>query len=611
MGYQALLFCPDEKLSNVVSQVFTDLDFSVEVVHDPFGAVKRLMARHYDALVVDTENEQNAPLLIKSARNSSLNQGCLAIALVEGQMGVAKAYRIGANLVLTKPINVEQAKGTLRVARGLLRKNAEAATTHAASAPQSAPATKPAPSFTANSTFDQEPPASAPAPRRPEPLAFKASQSVAHSESDPVEVLSAATETGADFDGPLLAETNEPDVSDADVLEVEASTGSRPTPAASASFLPVARDSSVTPREAVDSPTKQAPIAAPSRTSAAAPALAKEITASPADKSDMPAAQKEKDSSSVATQDGSTADDQAAAYVPTFGSFGSGETPLFGASDDEESDGSGGSKKFLFLAAAVLVVAAAGYFGYTKFSAPAATSPSFKAQSGPPTPVPAPAPAKTALTPPAVQSQSSEGPAENNQPEAKAAPTQMAIDPLPDNRKTLPSNPPVLHIAASTEPQPKKAETSPLFVRSGSAAKQPKVPSQDDASAPTLSADAGSADPGNLSGLMSSAPAALPKPVLATATRISQGVSQGLRIKYVDPKYPHAALATHSSGAVEIDAKIDTQGYVKNLKVLKGDPILAQAALEAVRQWRYKPYYLDGAPVEIETQITINFKANQ
>src|SRR5271167_4142521 len=127
MGYQALLFCPDEKLSLVVSQVFRELDFTIEPVHEPFAAVKKLMAQHFDVIVVDSENEQNASLLFKSARNSSFNQSSLAIALVEGQAGIAKAYRIGANLVLTKPINVEQTKGTLRVARGLLRKNSDAA----------------------------------------------------------------------------------------------------------------------------------------------------------------------------------------------------------------------------------------------------------------------------------------------------------------------------------------------------------------------------------------------------------------------------------------------------------------------------------------------------
>src|ERR1700747_1343595 len=122
MGYQALLFCPDEKTARSVTLVLGDLDFAVEPCTEPFGAVKKLMAQHFDAVVVDCDNEQNATLLFKSARNSNANQSSLAVAVVEGQAGVAKAFRIGANLVLTKPINIEQAKGTLRVARGLLRK---------------------------------------------------------------------------------------------------------------------------------------------------------------------------------------------------------------------------------------------------------------------------------------------------------------------------------------------------------------------------------------------------------------------------------------------------------------------------------------------------------
>src|SRR3954471_47209 len=122
MSYQALLFCPDEKTARVVTQVLTELDFTVEPCNETFAAVKKLMAQHFDAIVVDCENEQNATLLFKSARNSVPNQSSLSVAVVEGQSGVAKAFRIGANLVLTKPINVEQAKGTLRVARGLLRK---------------------------------------------------------------------------------------------------------------------------------------------------------------------------------------------------------------------------------------------------------------------------------------------------------------------------------------------------------------------------------------------------------------------------------------------------------------------------------------------------------
>ena len=61
---------------------------------------------------------------------------------------------------------------------------------------------------------------------------------------------------------------------------------------------------------------------------------------------------------------------------------------------------------------------------------------------------------------------------------------------------------------------------------------------------------------------------------------------------------------------MQIEATINKEGNVNNLKVLSGDAVLARAALEAVRQWRYKPYYLDGAPVEIQTQITVKFKAD-
>src|SRR6476469_523201 len=139
MSYQALLFVRDEKTARVVTQVLTELEFSVEPCHEPFAAVKKLMVQHFDALVVDCDNEQNAALLFKTARNSGSNQASLAVAVVEGQAGVANAFRIGANLVLTKPINVEQAKSTLRVARGLLRKGSEASKASSTAAAASAP----------------------------------------------------------------------------------------------------------------------------------------------------------------------------------------------------------------------------------------------------------------------------------------------------------------------------------------------------------------------------------------------------------------------------------------------------------------------------------------
>lgn len=98
-----------------------------------------------------------------------------------------------------------------------------------------------------------------------------------------------------------------------------------------------------------------------------------------------------------------------------------------------------------------------------------------------------------------------------------------------------------------------------------------------------------------------------PKPILQTLN-ISQGVSQGLLIKKVQPIYPQNALAMHVEGAVELLATVSKTGSISAVKVLKGDSLLARAASDAVRQWKYKPYQLNGEPVEIQTQITINFK---
>ena len=191
MGYQALLFCVDEKLTRVVSQLFSDLEFAVTPVNDPFAAVKNLMAQHYDAVVIDCENEQSASLLVKSARNSSFNQGSLAIALVEGQAGVAKAYRMGANLVLTKPVNIDQAKGTLRVARGLLRKGTEPAGHAAPAAPAKAPAPVPTTAQyeeakrSAQGSFQGEPYAAPAVSAMPAPAFSKAEETTSHAPAAP------------------------------------------------------------------------------------------------------------------------------------------------------------------------------------------------------------------------------------------------------------------------------------------------------------------------------------------------------------------------------------------------------------------------------------------
>jgi periplasmic protein TonB len=85
-------------------------------------------------------------------------------------------------------------------------------------------------------------------------------------------------------------------------------------------------------------------------------------------------------------------------------------------------------------------------------------------------------------------------------------------------------------------------------------------------------------------------------------------LSEAQLIHRVEPVYPRIAVLTGIQGAVTLHAIIAKDGTIQSLSVSSGHPILAQAALEAVRLWRYRPYVLNGSPVEVETFITVNFK---
>jgi len=103
--------------------------------------------------------------------------------------------------------------------------------------------------------------------------------------------------------------------------------------------------------------------------------------------------------------------------------------------------------------------------------------------------------------------------------------------------------------------------------------------------------------------------ASVPKfvPVTPQRVRISQGVTKGLLIQKVEPAYPPLARAARVQGEVVLSAVIDSNGQITNLQLVSGHPMLVPAAITAVKQWRYKPYLLNGQPVEVETTITVIF----
>ena len=618
MGYQALLFCPDEKTARAVSQVLSELDFSVEPCTEPFGAVKKLMAHRFDAVVVDCDNEQNATLLFKSARNSNSNQSSLAVAVVEGQAGVAKAFRIGANLVLTKPMNIEQAKGTLRVARGLLRKGSEAAkstvgpagSTAGASTP-SAPLATPrpaaprptgqargvpaklpkapvapsvAPPSLKSEVLDVEPsieagqPAtSIPAPgvRQPSPSATPGSvkpnfpwQPVAKT---PAEPMGSATRKAAapTKDAPPAATKATPGVAPA----VGSRRSSVPVASGMAAAAPAPAKESVTPAE-VEAPAPAPPPQSPR------PAVDTAPEADTGNAIAHPLSTK-----SVVTPD---------LEPPSFS---------LGSQDWDEEEKGGNKKALAIVAAVVLLAASAAYLGWRN-SNKHPSQPTAAQAASPATE----SPASNATNPKPEQ------PAPSPQVEPIAAPPSASAKPSPvsvsaphtstSNKVPAKESAPTPQTPPAPEPEP---APQPLVVKRDTQHQTaPQTSQSSDPAPPPSTLAVANSDTRELANL-SSAPVGVPRPS-PQVLKISQGVSEGLVLKKVAPKYPAQAIQLRIQGAVQMQATISKEGNITNVKVLTGDSLLSRAAQDAVKQWKYKPYYLNGEPVEIQTLITVNFK---
>jgi periplasmic protein TonB len=585
MKYNALLFCPDDKTARVVTQVLSDLEFRVEPCNEPFAAVKKLMAEHFDAIVVDCDSEQNAALLFKSAHNSGSNQSSLAVAVVEGQAGVAKAFRIGANLVLTKPINVEQSKGTLRVARGLLRKTDAAKP--ASATPAAQPPVRPV------TTIDAKRPSAPQIPeQRPASLPIQPPPS-------PIPSVSAS------------------------LFEVEADLGPKPdsTEAALLESMPDPAPASATAREYPWQPISK-PAAEPMATALrrAAEATGRSEVESPVTSKTLPAPASITEPRSYTS---SMSSGQAAATAPAkispkteeVAEMPQVDAPAFASLDSASDEAtSGGGKKTILIAAAVVVaVAAGGYVGWTKFH-PADAAPTAQTLTAPPRTVPVQVPPASAgpSSPAATQGGTTVTTAPSRQ--ANELPIEMGPDitlsttdthpPVPKKSSPIIAPNTVVRIPAEEPAQ------APLVVKNEVSNPAAATPAQQDATPAPPPASLNVASNANdqaLSGIMSTSGANLPRQPIQ-AVKVSQGVSQGLLVKSVQPVYPQTARQMRVQGSVELLANIGKDGSITAVKVLSGPQVLSRAAIDAVKQWQYKPYYLDDQPVEIQTQITVNFK---
>ncbi len=556
MSYKSLLFCPDEKTARVVTQVLSELEFTVELSSEPFATVKRLTDEHFDALVVDCQNEQDASLLFKAARNSSLNHSSLSVAVVEGQAGVAKAFRIGANLVLSKPVNVEQSKSTLRVARGLLRKNeAKAATS--------------APVLAAKSAGD-----------------LSTSSSVSTFSAVSRSAMKAPSAPGAAPAAPFAALEQEheptpaPEASEVALLEsMPDMTGVKPAAAAEPMWAPRSQG-------------QAEPIAASTggHAAAAAPALEKPVESRLAGAPPM------------VTQEPIVAETGAAEHfpvaaipVPTFSSD-------LGANPSSSSD----AGKIIKNVVVVLILFVAGYMAWQRLQPlqylhGSAAEQTVKQHVAAPEPSPIPAPVAPVSQLPAQPENGTADTADLNVVPSSSKPASMTSTSAHNTPETIRVQELPLNAEQKTSVQPRP---QPIVVQVKPERSVATKLSQQQATPPALPLATANNSEAALSSLVTTN-AVAPKP---GSFRVSQGVSQGLVVKKVAPVYSATALQLRKEGQVELTATISKEGAVTGVRVLSGDLMLAKSAVEAVKQWKYRPYLLNGEPVEIETQITVNFR---
>jgi protein TonB len=583
MATRAFLLCGDEKAVQAVTQILDELEVSFEHSSEGAFSLKRLATQRFDLLIVDCDNSQNATQVFNSARASNLNKASIAIAIVEGKAGVPNAFRLGASLVLTKPVSLEQARNTLRTGIGMTRKDAPEAKP-AVPAVTPGAASNPAPSLPVNAptvaatqaVVPPRPPVTPavltpiapPVPPAPKPVSEAPKPTVAA----PIPGKPAATHPAM---VPVAPPPQEHKPALTNFTETKDPGKPEPAPAKAAAATTT---SNSTPKN-FDSVFKTPPSveATKPKTSDAKVESQTEVRKTTPTLSIVdPLAEEE------------ALDPVRDHGVPSFGAMGKDS---FAGLDRESS----GKSKGWLIAAGVLVFVGAGVYGAW------ATQPEFKKfvaweylsvmskfsghheqlqaaqKPAPAAPVPAPVPPAAAPAP---------------TPETAATPT----DPL----ATATGDATSANLGATAASTTESASNSSTPDAAGKATASLQSAKQD---------TTGNHATSNPALVPTSLPAtSVAKSPASELLEIPEDFADDQIVHRVRPTYPKQARARKLHGTVILEAIVNKKGSVDSLQLVSGDSVLAQAAADAVKQWKYKPYFHNGEPTEFQTKITIDFK---
>ena len=654
MALRCFLFSSDEETAARVRQILSDLGVAGEFCPNAVTAVERITNQPFQIVIIDWDNQPEAGLLLSTARERKASERPITLAVVSHDTAVPKALQAGANSILRKPIVPAQAKDTLTTARDLLRAKQDSAASQAQSAPVAPPANLPAAKIQAKEDalrageFLVSPPVTPGGQFETEPEKVLPTELLS---PEPVKPLKDLEPTGGTV---------------APAVEEKAAPTPSPTPSGEGRGLDWYLKSRVAARPGqsaggvrgnpelmgYDEPT-EAPTPAGS-SSASAPDSTPAAAAPPKPVLPKPTLAPRKDPEPfrpVVQEQQHKKEAELFAYIAE----GKQET----AYEEPAQAGSFWGKKAIFAALALAGIAIA--------AAPQAPwHPQLRKSWSDgeralhnwlnPQPV-TPAQAPTTHENFARPGDEYKLPVAENIPDATTDPSQIQVVPVVDptlkkpNDTTGAGQPAGMTPADGSTPQPAQPRPS-------DGATAPANPPQ--TSVPPATAPTNNGSPANSSASVTASHAVTPV-VTPTVMASNAAPPKIQRPAYVTPqgkvpsslqsqmvsmtpeasgnKAPEAALpaiepvqvpeateralvseetaiaypasAKGQQGVVVLDLLIGRDGTVQDAKFLQGSLMFARTAIDSVKQWKFKPYLLNGRPVQVETNLTVKFKPIQ
>ncbi len=670
MALRCLLFSSDEGLTPPIWQVLADLGIEGEYCGNAVEAVERVTTQIFQIVITDWDDQPEAGFLLKTAREQKAANRPLTLAIVSDDSHLPLALQAGANSILRKPLAPEQVRDTLGTARDLLRAkldSASAARAAAAASPaafaaaaSASPAAAPSvtvpiitapvvtvPIVTTRPAAPASVPASlAKAPENP----FRKGEFLQSTSSDPGKHFDTGTDTDAAKAAEQAAIAEQDPLTELEPMAAAVEAAPEPTQAED----PQAPEKAEEPQGWTSVKARLARLRQePAAVSAPAAPKTELLAYSDNAAQSSPAAPEKTGTASPAAETHPETREEAKLFAYMAGE--SSEEP-----QPDTAKAPNRTARYLVIGAlAASAVVAVVKIPAAQQLAAKLTGPAVHAGKGwlnPPNVSQAQAPTQhetfgqagdeyklpvagnipDATTDPSqirvlpvvdptikpgkgsaaggVQTQTpaetTENPSDPNQ--AGQAQATDAASQNPDSSAPAPdqstgtTSAPILPVAASpvpTSPPPAQVVSAPI------------PPAQSVSQPHPVSVVNNAAIPSSLKSQMASMTpeASGTKPVEAALQSIQpvdlpESAARNLLLQQIDPAYPDSARKTRQQGNVVLSVSIAADGSVQDAKFMQGSLVFARSAIDAVRQWRFKPYVFNGRPTAAQTVITINFR---